>query len=918
VTELSTPSDLRPLRSERDLRILRGFAQRIDAGDAGAHNNLGVLYFNKGLYEEAVQEFHRALEIDPKMQVAQRNLEIAFFNTGYYDRLIRELRELLREDPTDVRARRRLAQAYLHTGDVEGSVAELRRVLGQHPDDLQTLIGLGQAEKAGGNFEAAMGWFRQAQELDSDSAVLHFYIGELYYNRGLSEEAREELLRAVELNPMLADAHYVLAFVHGDLGDTAAAAESSRRATQLNPQLTKAQTNLSLDRYSTARYQEMVGNRVRRPEVAAGGYLAHYNLGIAFRQKGLYDEALRELVRALDGGEDGALVRQAMAEVYLLQGDATAALDLYDRLLSEDEGSPKLWNERGVCLHQSGQVQAAEENYLRSVRSDATYALAWNNLGVARLHRGEPGGAEAAFAEAVRLRGDFADVRLNQGLMLLRRGKHNAALEAYRAALAARPHSAPAWCGVGSVLLETRRYEEARNAFARAVEADPDLAEARYNLSFVLSNLGDFEGALRETKRALELNPYFTQPRYKLSIELQFEYAEVLAPELDAAERVDGEDTGVESFTFDEAALDAIFNEIAPARPPEEPDVRTGATPFALVQDYLSKGLLERALVEIRRAGVAGADPVEAALLTADIYTRQGLDGEALERYDAAIARLEGQTWGPEHTRACLGRARALLRLGRAAEARDSAETAGRHAPGDAETLRILGEALLRLGEPRRAMGVFQTAREALPQDPGLLRSLGTAALAAGLHPEAEHALREAIALDGGFVSARVELARLLLEDGRVESAADEARAALEILPTLEEAVLLLAEAERCAARFGPAVAALVDLLESDPYQLEALLLLGRVLLEEGRRADARRALTRVLRFDAGSVPALYYLGVVFAEERLFREAIDLWRRALEDEPEGPFAARARENIATALDLARIFQLPAAAGTRGA
>jgi hypothetical protein len=30
----------------------------------------------------------RALELDPKMQVAQRNLEIAYFNTGYYDKRV--------------------------------------------------------------------------------------------------------------------------------------------------------------------------------------------------------------------------------------------------------------------------------------------------------------------------------------------------------------------------------------------------------------------------------------------------------------------------------------------------------------------------------------------------------------------------------------------------------------------------------------------------------------------------------------------------------------------------------------------------------------------------------------------------------------------------------------------------------------
>ena len=92
------------LTSERDREVLRSFARRIDPSDAGAHNNLGVLYYNKGLYEEAVSAFMRALELDQKMQVAQRNLEIAYFNTGYYDRKVSELTERLRARPGIARA----------------------------------------------------------------------------------------------------------------------------------------------------------------------------------------------------------------------------------------------------------------------------------------------------------------------------------------------------------------------------------------------------------------------------------------------------------------------------------------------------------------------------------------------------------------------------------------------------------------------------------------------------------------------------------------------------------------------------------------------------------------------------------------------------------------------------------------------
>src|SRR3954468_5151340 len=64
--------------SERDRDVLRSFAKRIDPSDAGAHNNLGVLYYNKGLLGESVAAFSRALELDAKMQVAQRNIEIAY------------------------------------------------------------------------------------------------------------------------------------------------------------------------------------------------------------------------------------------------------------------------------------------------------------------------------------------------------------------------------------------------------------------------------------------------------------------------------------------------------------------------------------------------------------------------------------------------------------------------------------------------------------------------------------------------------------------------------------------------------------------------------------------------------------------------------------------------------------------------
>jgi tetratricopeptide (TPR) repeat protein len=99
------------LPSERDRAVLRGFASRVDPGDAGAHNNLGVLYYNKGMLDEAVAAFINALSIDPRMTTAERNLHIAWRETGLFDEFVANLSAGLERDPSDTDSRRWLGDA---------------------------------------------------------------------------------------------------------------------------------------------------------------------------------------------------------------------------------------------------------------------------------------------------------------------------------------------------------------------------------------------------------------------------------------------------------------------------------------------------------------------------------------------------------------------------------------------------------------------------------------------------------------------------------------------------------------------------------------------------------------------------------------------------------------------------------------
>src|SRR5690242_5884435 len=88
--------------SPKDIEILRSFARRIDGADPGAQNNLGVLYFRRGLFDDAIAAFSRALALDERMRVARRNLEIAYAQAGVGENRTQLLAERLATAPDDI------------------------------------------------------------------------------------------------------------------------------------------------------------------------------------------------------------------------------------------------------------------------------------------------------------------------------------------------------------------------------------------------------------------------------------------------------------------------------------------------------------------------------------------------------------------------------------------------------------------------------------------------------------------------------------------------------------------------------------------------------------------------------------------------------------------------------------------------
>jgi cellulose synthase operon protein C len=418
-------------------------------------------------------------------------------------------------------------------------------------------------------------------------------------------------------------------------------------------------------------------------------------------------------------------------------------------------------------------------------------------------------------------------------------------------------------------------------------------------MSFTLSNLGDFEGALRETKRALELDPYYVAQKFELAMDVEYE-----DPDLSIQPDLGGDragDAAIADFAFDPKTLDSLFTELAPVVEQPQRPRNTDSSPFAMATDYLSKGLFDRASAEVNRAMARGNPRAEGLALLGEVFAKQGLFGEALERYRDAL-QLD-----PGLRAAAIGEAWSLVRLSRASEARPLAESLSKHHPDDVGLLMLLATACADAGDPAAALSALEKARRVAPMRADIHQRIGNVAESLGDIDGAISAYRHALQLDQDFAVVRFQLARLLQLKGQNRDADQELVSALDAVPTYAEATLELATLRRRLGRPSEALTLLVDLLHRDPYHFDALLSLGETLLALGRKRDAVHAFTRVLRFDPTHVGALFYEGAILVEQHRYRDAIARWEKVVELGPATEYARRARRDMRTAADLHRIL-----------
>jgi len=110
---------------------------------AASNNKLGVVFYQKNLYEEAINEFKHAIDIDPDFAEAYKNLGFVYLKNGQHDQALEALKKGLEKQPNYPDLYNVLGCVYLEQNEYDRAISEFKKALELYPNYAEAHFHLG-------------------------------------------------------------------------------------------------------------------------------------------------------------------------------------------------------------------------------------------------------------------------------------------------------------------------------------------------------------------------------------------------------------------------------------------------------------------------------------------------------------------------------------------------------------------------------------------------------------------------------------------------------------------------------------------------------------------------------------------------------------------------------------------------------
>ena len=431
--------------------------------------------------DKAIENYSRAIKLNPNYTDAYKNRGIAYREKGKYNRAITDFSTAIDLKPDDAEIYKSRGGAYGNKGNYECAIADSSKAIELDSNYAAAYSNRSAAYGLKGNYERAIADGNKAIELDPNCAAAYNNRGVAYRLKGDYERAIADFSKAIDLKPDFADAYYGCGLIYRLKGDYERAITDFSKAIEFDSSYAGAYNNRGSIYRLKGDYERAIADCGKAIELKPDYVGAYYSRGCAYGLKGDYKRTIADFSKAIDLKPDYVGAYYSRGRVYEQTGDYERAIADYTRVIDLKPDFADAYNNRGIAYDNSGEYERAIVDFNTVIQLKPNFADAYNNRGVAYGLKGDYKRAIADCSQAIDLKPNFADAYHNRGVAYGQGGNFQRAIEDYNRAIELKSDLDRSYAGRGVVWLHLKEWDKAGADLTTAKNMGVDIIAAFRN-----------------------------------------------------------------------------------------------------------------------------------------------------------------------------------------------------------------------------------------------------------------------------------------------------------------------------------------------------------------------------------------------------------------------------------------------------
>jgi tetratricopeptide (TPR) repeat protein len=271
------------------LVLWNNFIEKGAMEHATAYNNRGWAYYKQGQLDKALEDYNKAIAINPSLFQAYSNRGVILTEKSQFDKALEDYKKAIALNPSHSGTYNNRALVFMKMGQHGKAIEDYSKAISLNPSNPSNSTVLNNRASA----FMSLGQFDNALDDYSKGIALNPSF-ESYYLRGIAYETKGELDKALEdygksaaLNPSYIDVYIRMGVLYGKSGAFDQAIYYFTRAVETNP----------------------------------NDPLGYINRGFAYSLVGKFENAVEDLNKAIELNKSNASAYFNRGNVYLKMGD---------------------------------------------------------------------------------------------------------------------------------------------------------------------------------------------------------------------------------------------------------------------------------------------------------------------------------------------------------------------------------------------------------------------------------------------------------------------------------------------------------------------------------------------------------------------------------------------------------------------